>query len=329
MTSLSLVVCTYERPKAVKKLLSAVEGQSRHPDEVLVIDGSRTDATRRLLAVHPMPVDYVQVSDQDRGLTCQRNLGVSISKGDIVAFLDDDTLPEPDYFQELIQCFESHPDAIGVGGYLHEIEWTRGEDDKAKRSYRSGEWSRPEGLRWLLRRWVGLAPEHEAGHMPPSGHGRPASFIPPDGRDHRVEFLMGGASAWKREVFARCEFDKRFEGYGLYEDLDFCIRAGRYGQLFVATRAGIQHHHEPSGRPQAFSYGRMVVQNGWMVWRERWPSPPTKERFRWWATTCLLALSRLLDLRAPLLSGPADAAGRFIGALELLIRGAPDRGDER
>src|SRR5688572_30097510 len=99
---LSLVVATRGRPEAVERLLGAIRAQDRPPDEVVVIDASADGGTERTVgSADPLPgveLRYVSVPEGERGLTRQRNRGIDEATGEIVAFLDDDTAPEPDYF---------------------------------------------------------------------------------------------------------------------------------------------------------------------------------------------------------------------------------------
>ncbi|MFL6200247.1 MAG: glycosyltransferase family 2 protein [Thermoanaerobaculia bacterium] len=317
--SLSLIVCTYRRPGPVRRLLDAVAAQTCRPDEVLVVDASLDADTEE--AVRGLGVTYERVPPEERGLTRQRNWGIARVRGDVIAFLDDDTVPEPGYFAEVLACFERHPDAVGVGGYIfNEVDWRRAAGQPSLAVYRNGGWERREDFRWRLRRLSGLDSPLPPGRMPASGHGRPTGFIPPDGEDHPVELFMGGAAAWRRELLERVRFSPWFEGYGLYEDMDFCLRAGRHGSLWLCTRARLAHLHDAAGRPHRFRYGEMVVRNGWRVWRLRWPSPPWPDRGRWWATTLLLALCRLGDaVRGPERTAAfSEALGRFWGSVSLL-----------
>ena len=317
---LSLVICTYRRPGPVRRLLEAVAVQTRRPDEVLVVDASPDQETEE--AVRGLGVVYSRVPPEERGLTRQRNRGIARAGGDLISFLDDDTVPEPAYFEEILACFERHPEAVGVGGYIaNEVAWRQGSSQSLS-VFRDGGWERREDFRWRLRRRLGLDSSVPAGWMPASGHGRPVSFVPPDGADHQVEFFMGGASTWRCALLERVRFSPWFEGYGLYEDMDFCLRASREGSLLLCTRARLAHLHDQGGRPHRFHYGEMVVRNGWRVWRLRWPSPSLPDRGRWWATTLLLAACRLGDAAR----GPArtaaltEALGRFWGAAMLLRR---------
>lgn len=327
--TLSLIVCTYRRPVQMRTLLPSVLEQTRQPDEILIVDASpdseTEEAVTQIREGTDQRIKYYRVAAEDRGLTRQRNYGIARARGEIIAFLDDDTIPEPDYFAELLACFDRQPGSLGVGGYIvNEVQWDRVASGSPQSSavFRSGEWQRREDYRWRLRNLLRLASPLSPGWMPPSGHSRPVGFLPPDGKDYRVEFVMGCALAWKREVFERHKFSHYFEGYGLYEDMDFCIRATRDGALHVCTRARLIHEHAPSGRPNSFRYGEMVTRNGWFVWRRRWPQPSWPDRMRWWGTTVLLALCRLGDaVRGPMRGDAmAEALGRFWGMTRLLGR---------
>jgi GT2 family glycosyltransferase len=314
--TLTLIICTYRRPREVERLLRAVAAQSRVPDETLIVDGSPDDETERVVSAIIQKnetkrgsvvrdLKYFRVPPAERGLTRQRNYGIAHARGAFISFLDDDTVPEPEYFSETLACFERHAEASGVGGFItNEVEWRRanadaangeaGEIGRASASvFRWGEWERREAYRWRLRSALRLASELPPGWMPSAGHGRPVGYLPPDGEDYAVEFFMGGSSTWRREVFARHKFSSYFEGYGLYEDMDFCVRAAKDAPLFLSTRARLAHYHAPGGRPSRFRYGLMVVRNGWFVWRRRHPQPALSNRARWWATTALLAACQL------------------------------------
>ena len=329
--TVSAIVCTYRRPEPVRRLLAALAAQTAPPAEVLVVDGSPDAATETALRAAGLfdttgggAVRYWRVRAEHRGLTRQRNWGIARATGQLIAFFDDDTIPEPEYLAEVVACFARHPEAVGVGGWIsNEAAWRRRERDEptSRGCYRNGEWERPDDLRWRLRRACGLAPEAPPGWMPARGHGRPVAFTPPDGEDHRVEFMMGAAMTWRADRLRALSFMPWFDGYGLYEDMDFCLRALAHGPLFLCTRARIAHYHAAGGRPSSAGYGRMVVRNGWRVWRLRWPHPSVADRLRWWATTVLLLACRLAGVaRGPdRRSALAEAVGRLAGVVETLV----------
>ncbi len=318
------------------KLLDALGAQKSIPDETLVVDASPDAETEKVVQAFVekgelKSLTYYKAPPAHRGLTLQRNYGIERAGGDIIAFLDDDTIPEPEYFAETIACFERHPEARGVGGFItNEVEWRRanGHTHPPGTIFTWGAWERREALRWRLRHRLGLASPLPPGWVPPSGHGRPVGYLPPDGEDYQVEFLMGCSFAWRREVFRHQRFSAYFEGYGLYEDLDFCVRAAQAAPLYLCTRARLAHYHAPSGRPNQFNYGEMVVRNGWLVWRRRWPQPPRTARLRWWATTALLTLCQLGEaVRGPeRAQALTEACGRLSGMASVLWKRPEDAG---
>jgi glycosyltransferase involved in cell wall biosynthesis len=327
MMELSLIICTYRRPKEVRRLLESIAEQTRIPDEILIVDGSDDVETKQTIEnlegrLKDLPISYFLVDTQDRGLTRQRNFGIARANGKRIAFLDDDVVLEPEYFSEIEACFERNKDAMGVGGYIKSsVEWRKvsPEEKTGLLEYRFGDWVRRDDIRWVIRKILGLDSPLPPGWIPASGNGRSLGALPPDGNDHQVQILMGGASAWRREIFEEQQFSTYFEGYGLYEDFDFSIRASKSHRLVLCTNAQLDHYHAPSGRPDYFKYGKMVVRNGWYVWRVQYPSPAFTSRMKWWATGVLLMLLRLVDLRAGNAMGSVvEGLGRMWGMTTLL-----------
>lgn len=74
---LTLLICTYKRPKPIVTLLDSVKRQSSYPDEILVIDGSPDDQTETALRSKKYQnLTYYKVDEANRGLTRQRNFGI-------------------------------------------------------------------------------------------------------------------------------------------------------------------------------------------------------------------------------------------------------------
>mgnify|MGYP003891455363 CR=1 FL=1 len=101
----SLIICTYMRDKPLLKLLNSVKRQTRYPNEILIIDGSTDNKTQLLLKKNKFDkLKYFKVKENQRGLTKQRNYGISLisKESEIICFLDDDIILTPDYFKNLI-----------------------------------------------------------------------------------------------------------------------------------------------------------------------------------------------------------------------------------
>ncbi|MEL0455978.1 glycosyltransferase [Flavobacteriaceae bacterium SZ-1-7] len=295
----SLVVCTYMRPKALHNLLNSVNEQTLCPNEIIIVDGSTDDETELSLKTHLFKnLKYFKVEKANRGLTKQRNYGIErVGKNiDIVCFLDDDIVLEKNYFENLLETYKVKNDALAVGGYIkNEVEWQLSNNRNNPSKFYFDGWMRNEPSRFKLRRKFGLLPDTPPGFLPTFAHGRSIGFLPPSGKIYEVEQIMGGVSSYKKEVFDKLSFSTYFDGYGLYEDTDFSLRLSKMGKLYVNTSAKLNHYHDEDGRPNKFKYGKMVVRNGWYVWRVKYPKPTFKEKFKWYATAILLTAIRLTN----------------------------------
>jgi len=320
----SLIICTYSRAKSLKRLLESVQNQILYPDKILIIDGSGDSETETMLSEkYYERLTYFQVDEENRGLTKQRNFGISKlgDDSDILCFLDDDIVLQPDYFDKLISTFIQYPDAKGVGGAIINADvWKKKSENKRIEfaNYYYKNWVRKLGSRNVLRKRLGLLSKELPGIMPSFSHGFTIGFYPPTGEIHEVEYFMGGVSAYRKELFDKIKFSDYFEGYGLYEDMDFCLRASKLGQLYLNTSAQVYHLHEESGRPDDFKYGKMVVENGWIVWKIKNPNPDIQSIVKWNLITLLLATIRLKNAFLDNEKGAfKDALGRFIAWVKL------------
>lgn len=296
----SLIICTYMRPEALARLLDSVKKQTLYPNEILVIDASEDDEIKHIhLESEYECLKYFKVGNAVRGLTKQRNFGIEKKSktSKIICFLDDDVILEPDYFKYLIETYEVFPEALAVGGYItNEVIWepTDKRNDNTKFYYDG--WMRNEPLRFRIRKKVGLSPDTPPGFLPTFAHGRSVSFLPPSNKTYQVEQIMGGVSSYREHIFSQIKFSTYFDGYGLYEDTDFSLRISKLGKLYVNSKARLAHYHDNSGRPIYFKYGKMVIRNGWYVWRVKYPKPSLKAGFKWISTSLLLTFIRGVNI---------------------------------
>lgn len=323
----TLIICTYLRPVPLLKLLNSVKQQTVYPNEILIIDGSINEETRKILEKNQfVDLKYFKVTDNDRGLTRQRNYGISkiSSSSEVICFLDDDTILETNYFEELIRTYTVFTDAIGVGGYINnETAWEKVPDDYRPniKEFSYDGWKQKDGSRFVMRKIFGLDSDTKPGFLPEFSNGRSISFLPPSGKIYEVEQLMGGVSSFRKSVFDKFTFSTYFEGYGLYEDADFTLRLSKTGKLYVNTNARLGHFHDESGRPNKYQYGKMVVRNGWYVWRIKYPNPSLKAKFKWNAIVLLLAFIRFSNIFTTQRKKEAltEFIGRMVGWFSLFI----------
>jgi len=323
----SLIICTYKRPKALLTLLQSVKKQTLYPNEILIVDGSPDDFTEEMLAQnHFLNLVYYKVEEKDRGLTKQRNYGIMrVSEAsEVVCFLDDDTVLEPKYFYEIINIFENVPEITGVGGVaINENKWIQKKKNiqyDKKKYYQLDDFVIKEASRNKIRSYFGLQSDKKSGIMPEFSHGRTCGY-PLDGKNYVVDLLIGMSMSFRKEVTDSISFSTYFEGYGLYEDADFSIRSLKFGKNVICTKAQLEHHHDAAGRPNQYTYGKMVVRNGWYVWRVKYPNPSFKAKLKWHAITLLLTAIRATNVFTTSKKKEAftETLGRITGWFSLIF----------
>ena len=108
---MSVVVCAYNAADTLDRCLARAT-RIDYPDyEVIVVDDGSTDDTAAITNYY----DVRLVQTPNRGLSAARNTGIEAATGEIVAFLDADAWPDPDWLTHLARTFQWE-DVQGVGG---------------------------------------------------------------------------------------------------------------------------------------------------------------------------------------------------------------------
>jgi GT2 family glycosyltransferase len=113
--TVTVIVCAYtwRRWEVLREGMAAIARQRLAPAEtILVIDHNPAMLER---ARKEFPEASIHANNGKRGISCARNLGVEVANGDILAFLDDDAVPDEDWLAELTHPY-SDPHVIGTGG---------------------------------------------------------------------------------------------------------------------------------------------------------------------------------------------------------------------
>lgn len=120
MIDISVVICAYTE-KRWQDLLEAVDSvkqQTLSPKEIIVV----IDHNPSLARLGQKELDGVMVVEngKPRGLCGARNCGIEVATGDIVAFLDDDALADPNWLETLVSHYRD-PTVIGAGGKIEPL----------------------------------------------------------------------------------------------------------------------------------------------------------------------------------------------------------------
>jgi len=124
----SVVVCTYamDRLEPFCEAVESVLAQTHDDLEVvLVVDGDEEVYERVRERFGPdsdaaaaFDGDIVlHCNDENRGISYSRTKGAELASGEVVAFIDDDAVAEPDWIERLLDVYET-TDALAVGGYV-------------------------------------------------------------------------------------------------------------------------------------------------------------------------------------------------------------------
>jgi len=106
----SVIIPTYNRAWVIKDAVDSVLKQDSNNFELIVVDDGSTDTTSEILSAYK---EDIRVFTQDnKGVSAARNLGVSKAKGEFIAFLDSDDLWLPDKLTAQVDFFKSNPDAL-------------------------------------------------------------------------------------------------------------------------------------------------------------------------------------------------------------------------
>jgi glycosyltransferase involved in cell wall biosynthesis len=122
---LSLIIPTRNRPPRLARLLDALlpqlDAQIKWRAEVIIVDdGSDLDARKEYAEMSRFYRPRLKLISNETPLGAggARNTGIDAAGGKILAFLDDDMVPDPSFLTELIRFHREHPDILAVNGNL-------------------------------------------------------------------------------------------------------------------------------------------------------------------------------------------------------------------
>lgn len=111
----SIVIPTLNQGEYIEDTLLSILWQGYDNVEIIVVDGGSTDDTPAVLERY-RPWIRVLIREPDRGQSEAINKGFRRASGSILAWLNSDDFYLPGAFQQVLACFEAHPDRRWVIG---------------------------------------------------------------------------------------------------------------------------------------------------------------------------------------------------------------------
>ncbi len=251
---------------------------------------------------------------ENRGFGPACNQGAAAASGDILLFLNPDTLAEPGAIEQVRRAFEAHPEVVAVAPRLVDAGPSSDEDQRLFQLRRLPTLGTDAAELLLIDRV-----------LPDNRFRRYSRYLDED-RDQpfEVEQAAAAALAVRRDAFeAGGGFDERFWP-AYWEDVDLCLRLLEHGPIEYWPAARIGHvGGESVGQLGGRRFRNIYYANA-LRYREKHYRRPAYLAYR-----LLLALG--MTMRATVLlpvaagrGGTAEAITGSLDVLKLALRG-PDR----
>lgn len=218
----SAVIPTRNRPNDLVKAVISICYQTKPPDELIIVDQSVDDQSRILVEKQMLKFESIKLiyihDSLISGLVDAKRVAAERARGDIVCFLEDDVILEPEFIEQIELGFINQPEMVGCCGVITNPPQQSGLYKILFSLFHRG---------IFFDKRVGLYG---------SFSGYVNKLIP-------SEMLSGGLSAWRRDVFKVVPFDVK-NGFHMFEDIDFSTRVARsFGpMLYINPNARLAHY---------------------------------------------------------------------------------------
>lgn len=225
----SVIIPNWNGARLLPTCLRALQAQTFHDFEIVIVDNASSDESRALLA-RDFPQARVIALDANYFFAGAVNRGIRATQSEIVALLNNDTEAEPTWLAELVSALDENPNAGMAATKLRLF------DERAK-LHSAGDFYRIDGVPGNRGVWETDHGQYDDARVPPPLFGG-----------------CGGACAYRRALLDEIGlFDEDLEFN--CEDVDLNWRARLAGYACVlAPRAIVYHMLSASGGGAFASY---------------------------------------------------------------------------
>lgn len=101
---ISVIVAAYNVEKYIEKCLHSIIAQTYQNLEIIVVNDGSTDGTLAIIEeIAASDIRFLVVNKENGGLSSARNVGLDISSGDYIGFIDGDDYISPEMYENLIK----------------------------------------------------------------------------------------------------------------------------------------------------------------------------------------------------------------------------------
>lgn len=243
MSTLSVIVTTYERPDALDRVLESLARQRRMPREVIVADDGSKQSTAECISrwqqSFPCSLRHVWQPDEGFRAAAARNKALAAAQGDYIVFIDGDCIAPADFLDNHMRLAEPGHFVAGNRALLSEAFTRR---VLASRIDLTG---------WHIGAWVIARLRGFVNRLLPLLRLPDGALRKRDCKEWRGAKTCNLA-AWRTDLLAVNGFDEQYTGWG-HEDADLAVRFIRAGVLRKDGRfaTGVLHlWHPPNDRTQ-------------------------------------------------------------------------------
>jgi cellulose synthase/poly-beta-1,6-N-acetylglucosamine synthase-like glycosyltransferase len=214
--TVGVLIPTYHRGRDLSRCLDALKTQEHPPDDVMVIVRRDDADTRSVLEGYDnekLPLRIIVVDEP--GTVHAHNVGIEACKTDVLAMIDDDTAPHPQWLRVILDDFQRDPTLGGLGGRDRCFDGTAFDETREDTVGK---------LQWFGRA-IG---NHHRGY----------------GAIREVDLLKGANMSFRRAALKRARCDTRLRGKGAQpnEDTSLTLAVKRDGwKIAYDPSASLDH----------------------------------------------------------------------------------------